>query len=97
MRGGFAAVCTALALVACGGKDEAGAAGRAEGVVESVDAAAKQVTIDHGEIPGMMSAMTMTFDVADPALLEGIEAGSRVDFRVKYENGSYVVTELREK
>jgi Cu/Ag efflux protein CusF len=89
------AALAALAIGACGGGKPAGHP--AEGVVESVDAAAKQVTIDHGEIPGLMSAMTMTFDVADAALLQGIEAGSQVRFSVVYENGKYLVTALEEK
>jgi Cu/Ag efflux protein CusF len=57
----------------------------------------KQVTIDHGEIPGLMGAMTMTFNVADAALLQGIEAGSQVRFSVQYENGEYLVTALEKK
>ena len=89
------AACAALALGACGpGKD---GAHRAEGVVQAVDATARQVTIEHGEIPGLMRAMTMTFDVADAALLQGIEAGDHVRFAVEYANGVYRVTELAEK
>lgn len=95
VRTAILAACAALALGACG-------AGRpvahpAEGVVESVDAAAAQVTIDHGEIPGVMGAMTMTFDVADPALLQGIEAGSQVGFAVEYKDGKYLVTAIEKK
>jgi Cu/Ag efflux protein CusF len=88
---GFAAV----VLAACGGGKPAGH--RAEGVVESVDVAAGQVTIDHGEIPGLMGAMTMTFEVADAALLQGIEAGNPVKFSVVYEDGSYRVTGIQKQ
>jgi Cu/Ag efflux protein CusF len=95
IRSALLAACAALALGACGaGKD---GAHRAEGVVQGVDAAAQQVTIEHGEIPGLMRAMTMTFDVADPALLRGIEPGDGVRFAVEYSNGVYRVTELEEK
>jgi Cu/Ag efflux protein CusF len=83
-------------LAACGGGSQE--TGRnAEGVVESVDAAAGKVTIDHGEIPGLMGAMTMTFDVSDPAMLSGIAAGDEVNFDVRYENGSYEVTAISKK
>lgn len=76
---------------ACGGETDAG---RGRGVVTAVAAAEGKVTIDHGDIPGVMKAMTMEFQ-ADPALLAGIEAGSQVEFRVVYENGAYRLTELR--
>ena len=84
-----------LALGACGAGNPEGH--WAEGVVESVDAPARQVTIDHGEIPDLMGAMTMTFDVSDPALLEGLEPGSPIRFAVEYKDGSYLVTAIEKK
>lgn len=81
-----------LALAACGGSAPETGTGR--GVVQDVDAAARQVTIEHGDIPGLMKAMTMTFSVADPVELEGVEPGSRVEFEVRYEQGRYTVTDL---
>jgi Cu/Ag efflux protein CusF len=66
-------------------------------VVESVDAAGGQVTIDHGEIPGLMGAMTMTFEVADAAMLQGMEPGTPVRFSVRHENGRYVVTRIEKQ
>jgi Cu/Ag efflux protein CusF len=52
IRNAILGLSTVLALGACGaGKPEGH---WAEGVVESVDAPAKQVTIDHGEIPDLM-------------------------------------------
>lgn len=65
-----------------------------QGMVQAVQPEAGKVTIDHGDIPGMMKAMTMTFDVADPAMLEGIEAGQHVEFELLYEGGKYTVTSL---
>ena len=95
VRTAVLAAFAALVLGACGaGKPEGH---QAEGVVESVDAAAGQVTIDHGEIPGLMGAMKMTFDVSDPALLQGIEAGNQVAFSVQYEDGEYMVTGIQKK
>ncbi len=91
IRSVVAAAVLGLALVACGGGDGAQAA---KGVVRGVHAAQGQVTIDHEEIPGMMDAMTMTFDVADPASLDGLEPGAEVDFELIYEGGRYTVTEI---
>lgn len=85
----FALLFMGAALVACGGGGMSEAAGR--GVVLGVDPAKAQVTLDHEEIPDMMKAMTMTFDVADPAALEGLKEGDRVDFQLRYEDGVYTV------
>ncbi|MGH7341471.1 MAG: copper-binding protein [Candidatus Rokuibacteriota bacterium] len=84
---------TALAAAACGeGTPAGGHPGR--GVVQSVDAAAGQITIDHGEIPGLMKGMTMTFHVSDPALLEGISPQQEVDFGVVEKGSRYVVVRI---
>jgi len=66
----------------------------AVGVVEDVRADLGQVMIDHEEIPGLMPAMTMNFDVADPALLQGVEPGQRVRFRLSFENRIYRVVAI---
>jgi len=52
------------------------------------------VQIDHQEIPGFMDAMTMSFEVADPALLEGLEPGTRITFRVAVAGRSAVVDRI---
>jgi protein SCO1/2 len=39
------------------------------GRVVSVDTAKQQVVVDHGDIPGFMSAMTMPYPVKNPNLL----------------------------
>jgi len=49
----------------------------------------QQVLIDHQEIEGFMPAMTMNFDVTDAALLDGIEKGQAVAFRLHYDGKRY--------
>ncbi len=83
----------AIAAVACGDGTPAGGH-PGHGVVQSVDAGAGEVTIDHGDIPGLMKGMTMTFHVSDPALLEGIWPRQEVDFGVAEEGGRYVVVRI---
>jgi protein SCO1/2 len=51
--------------------------------VQSVDAANRQVEISHDEIADFMPAMTMSFDVADAKLLEGVGPGARVEFQLR--------------
>jgi Cu/Ag efflux protein CusF len=55
------------------------------------------VTLDHKDIPGLMSAMKMKFSVADPKVLEGVEPGDQVEGRLKAEGGKYVVTQLKKR
>lgn len=66
-----------------------------KGTVVSVNAAAKEVTIDHEDIPGLMKAMKMTFTVADAKLLQGVKPGSHVEGKVKESVGKYILTELK--
>ncbi|WP_246505402.1 copper-binding protein [Microvirga antarctica] len=62
------------------------------GMVEKVDAGAGKVTIDHGPISNLdMDAMTMVFRVQDPALLQGVKAGDKVQFQADRVNGQISV------
>lgn len=63
----------------------------AHGVVEDVDRENAQVLIEHGDIAGLMSAMTMNFAVPDAALLAKLERGQVIDFVVDFTGRSYDV------
>jgi protein SCO1/2 len=65
------------------------------GVVREVDPGQRQVVIEHGDIPGLMPAMTMSFDVADPALMTGLEPGQHVEFELRIDGRSYRIVGLR--
>lgn len=67
----------------------------AHGTVKIVDVAAGTVTIDHEDIPGLMTGMAMKFIVTDPKVLSGVEPGQVVDFRVRKEGDRYLVSEIR--
>jgi protein SCO1 len=83
------ALACACALLACGAETY-----DARGVVRAVRAAERQVTIEHGEIAGLMPAMTMSFDVADPALLAGVEPGQYVEFRIAKSGARFEIIAL---
>jgi protein SCO1/2 len=85
----LAAATLALAL-ACGGDET----WDVSGVVREVHPAESQVKIEHAEIPGVMPAMTMSFDVADPAWLEGLAPGQYVEFRLLRRGGRYAIVAL---
>lgn len=64
----------------------------ARGIVRSLIPEYDQVVIEHEDIPGLMPAMTMNFDVADPAMLEGLKKGQAIEFTVEFTGKAYVVS-----
>ena len=75
----------AAAVLACDVAQHSQRARRVKGtgVVEAVDAELKQVVIDHEDIPGVMPAMSMSFDVPDPRVLEALAPGQRIEFTLE--------------
>lgn len=66
-----------------------------EAVVRKVNAAARTITLKHGEIANLgMGPMTMVFQVRDPALLRGVRAGDRVRFTAERAGDDFVVRTL---
>jgi protein SCO1/2 len=63
----------------------------AHGVVQDVDIEHGQVVIAHEDIPGLMPAMTMSFDVPDAELLARLSPGQAIHFRVAFDGRSYRV------
>src|SRR5947209_8042568 len=68
-----------------------------KGKVIAVDVKKPSVKLDHEDIPGLMKAMTMSFDVADAKLLEGLKEGDTVEGQLKMDGGKYVITELKKQ
>lgn len=46
--------------------------------VISADAAKKLITVKHGDIPGLMPAMTMMYQVAEPRQIETLQPGDKI-------------------
>lgn len=67
-----------------------------DGEVRRIDSANKKVTIKHDEIKSIaMPAMTMVFQVRDPAALDKLKVGGKVKFAVEKVNGALVVTQAQ--
>ncbi len=63
------------------------------GEVRKVDKDAKKITLRHGPIPNLdMPAMTMVFQVKDPALLDQVSAGDKIKFSAEKIGGAFTVT-----
>ena len=64
-----------------------------EGEIRKVDKDAKKITIKHGPMPTLdMPAMTMVFQVKDPAILDKVKAGDKVKFQAEKLGGAFTVT-----
>jgi Cu(I)/Ag(I) efflux system periplasmic protein CusF len=66
-----------------------------EGEVRRVNKESGRLTIKHGEIRNLdMPPMTMSFHVADPAMLGIVKAGEKIRFAVEKVEGKYTVMRL---
>jgi len=66
------------------------------GEVKKVDASAGKLTIKHGPLENLgMGAMTMVFRVKDPAMLQQVAVGDKIDFVAENVNGALTVTKLQ--
>ncbi len=83
--------CWVLLLFACWGDN----AYIVEGTVVQVNGV-EEVVIDHEAIEGLgMDAMTMPFEVRDPALVEGLEPGHRLIARFEIDETGGYLTKIR--
>ena len=64
--------------------------------VKAIDGEQGKVTLKHDAITELeMPAMTMVFRMVDPAKLEGLKEGDKVEFVAGNENGQMVVQDLK--
>lgn len=54
-----------------------------EGVVEKIIRADRRMVVAHEDIPDFMDAMTMSFEVDKPSLLDKFRPGDRIRFRLE--------------
>lgn len=66
-----------------------------DGEIRRVDKDAKKITIRHGPLEKLeMPAMTMVFQVSDPAMLEQVKPGDKVRFQAEKIDGAFTVTKI---
>jgi Cu(I)/Ag(I) efflux system periplasmic protein CusF len=75
----------------------AGSASRyADGEVRNINKDTGRITLRHGPIANLeMPAMTMVFRVNDPAMLNGVKVGDKVQFSADKVNGALTVIEMK--
>jgi Cu/Ag efflux protein CusF len=87
----IAALCAAVLVVSPAVAD----GNMVKGEVVKVDKAAGKVTLKHGPIKKLdMDSMTMVFRVADPAMLDRMTAGDKIEFEADRVNGAITVTRV---
>jgi Cu/Ag efflux protein CusF len=70
-------------------------AAMSQGEVRKVDKDAKKITIRHGPLVNLdMPAMTMVFQVKDPAMLEQVKAGDKINFLADKVDGAFTVMKI---
>ncbi|MBL3705129.1 RND transporter [Sulfitobacter sp. BDSS02] len=65
------------------------------GTITKIDSKWNRLTIDHGPLDNLdMGAMKMVFEVADPAMMEGLSEGQEIEFMADRVKGKLTVTEI---
>lgn len=83
-----------------GGAKPSAQAARAmsHGEIKKVDTSAGKLTIKHGPLENLgMGAMTMVFKVKDPAMLDQVKTGDKVDFVAERIDGALTVVKLQKQ
>lgn len=66
----------------------------AKGVVTRINMELGSVEMDHEDIPGLMPPMRMEFFVSDKKMIEGLKAGDRIDFTIRYKDRNETIVKL---
>ena len=67
-----------------------------EGEVRKIDKVNKKITLKHGPLKNLdMPAMTMAFQVSDPAMLSQVKVGDKVRFLAANPGGKLTLTEIQ--
>jgi Cu/Ag efflux protein CusF len=67
------------------------------GVVVATVPRAGRLIVDHEEIPGYMAAMEMSFQVAPPSLLTGINPGDKISFTIDAGKSAIIAIDVVER
>lgn len=87
----------ALAGASCNRKPTTPVLHEGVGVVEEINKEAVTVQINHEDIKGYMPAMSMPFKVKNPALLDAVKTGDKVDFTLEDSSAGIFVIDLKKK
>jgi Cu/Ag efflux protein CusF len=73
-------------------------AGEGTGTVRRINIADQTITLDHGNIPSVMPAMTMAYKVSDAKFLQSVAVNELVRFTLtRSESGDFEITAIGKK
>jgi Cu(I)/Ag(I) efflux system membrane fusion protein len=87
----------ALAAASCNKKSATPVMHEGVGVVEEINKEAVTVQINHEDMKGYMPAMSMPFKVKNPALLDAVKVGDKVDFTLEDSSAGIFVIDLKKR
>lgn len=65
------------------------------GVIDALDMQSGTIQLTHGPIKSLnWPAMTMSFPVVDKKLLQGLKVGNKIQFSLRNDNSSPVITKI---
>ncbi len=89
-------------IAACGKQEEPEEAAEAQpttydvvGLVVSIDQENSTITIAHKDIPNLMNAMTMGFQVKDTTLMGMVQPEDSVQFELTVEDGEMWISDIQ--
>ena len=89
------AVASALSIASAPGIAAEVAAANTQAIIKKIDSAKSTLTLAHEPIENLaMPAMTMSFQMADSALLKGRKVGDKVKVRIEDIGGKLTVVRL---
>lgn len=65
------------------------------GVIEHIENNGKTLVIHHQDFPGFMKEMTMPFNLNDPAMSEGLNAGDEVEFTIRQTETGFPIVKIK--
>jgi len=92
---GFILTCSILLFVVASSAMAAERTGRLTGTIVGRDGSTNQLTVDHADVPGMMGAMTMPYEVRGEKVAALPKDGSKITATLHESNGAYWLTDVK--
>src|SRR6184192_1720831 len=82
-------------LLVSAGAEAAEKSGRLEGTIVGRDTAKNQLTIEHADVPGVMSAMTMPYEIRGQRVADLPKTGIKITATLHESDGVYWLTDVK--
>jgi Cu(I)/Ag(I) efflux system membrane fusion protein len=80
------------------GETSTKSSGEGTATVRAIDMQLETITLDHGNVPGVMPPMTMAYKASDPKFLQSVKINESVHFTLtRMGNGDYEITAIEKQ